>query len=414
MLDLDYVRAAFPALDPGWGHLDNAGGTVPPSAVIDRISAAMERATIARGGPHPRSQEAAELNTLGHAAIAEWVGADPEEVILGGSSTANLDVLARSLRPGWSRGDEVIVTNLDHEANIGPWRRLAESGIRVREWPLRPETATLELEDLRPLLSDRTRLVAFTHCANVVGAIQDVKAATAMIHDAGALACVDGVAYGPHRQVDVRAWDVDFYAVSLYKIFGPHIGALFGKRKHLLGGCPPAHPFLAADDLPYRYEPGGASPELVAGLPGILDYFDALDHHTFAVRGDADVAPKDRLFRAIAEHEAGLAELLLSALRSCPKARIVGPTASDPELRVALIAFQIAGVPSETIASALADAGLAVRSGHFYAPRALAALDLDPTCGGLVRASLAHYNTADELRRMVVALEPFLDPSRSA
>lgn len=412
MLDLDYIRGAFPALDPAWGHLDNAGGTVAPRAVIDRICAAMERATIARGGPHPRSHEAAELNSLGHAAIAEWIGADPDEVILGGSSTVNLDLLARSLRPGWAEGDEVIVTNLDHEANIGPWRRLAASGIKLREWPLRRETATLELEDLRRLLNERTRLVTFTHCANIVGAIHDVEAATRMIHDAGALACVDGVAYGPHRQIDVRAWDVDYYAVSLYKIFGPHVGALFGKRELLLAGAPPTHHFLAADDLPYRYEPGGASPELVAGLPGILDHFDALDHHTFALRGDADVAPKGRLFRAIAEHEAGLAEILLAALRSAPGARIIGPQTSDPRQRVALVSFQIAGVASHAIAAALAEAGLAVRSGHFYAPRALAALDLDPACDGLVRASLAHYNTADELRRMVQALEPFLDPAR--
>lgn len=412
MLDLDYIREAFPALEPAWGHLDNAGGTAAPRAVIDRIGAAMERATIARGGRHPRSQETAELDRLGHAAVAEWIGADPREVVLGGSSTVNLDLLARSLRPTWAAGDEVIVTNLDHEANIGPWRRLAATGITIREWSLCPDTATLELEDLRRLLNKRTRLVAFTHCANVVGAIHDVRAATQMIHDAGALACVDGVAFGPHRQVDVDAWDVDFYAVSLYKIFGPHVGALFGKREHLLAGAPPTHGFLKADDVPYRYEPGGASPELLAGLPGILDYFDALDHHTFAVRGDADEAPKDRLFRAIAEHEASLAEILLSALRAAPGARIIGPETSDPALRVALVAFQIAGVPSHAIVAALAEAGLAVRSGHFYAPRALAALELDPACEGLVRASLAHYNTPDEMRRMVQALEPFLDPAR--
>jgi len=411
VLDLEFIRESFPALDPSWCHLDNAGGTVPARMVIDRITSAMERTTIARGGPHARSIEAAQLDSDGHAAIAEWIGADPDEVVLGGSSTSTLDLLARSLRPRWREGDEVIVTQLDHESNIGPWRRLAATGITIREWPLRPETATLELDDLRPLLRDRTRLVAFTHCSNVVGAIHDVAAATALIHDAGALSCVDGVAYAPHRRINVRAWDVDFYAASLYKVFGPHVGMLYGKREQLLAGSPPAHDFLAAGDLPYRYEPGGAPIELVAGLPGITDYFDALDQHTFAIRGDADEAPRERLFRTIADHEAELVEILLSALRSSPKARIIGPTDNDPNRRVALCAFQIAGVSSHAIAAKIAEAGIAARSGHFYAPRAVAALDLDPTCDGLVRASLAHYNSAAELDRLVAALAPFIDPA---
>ncbi|MEZ4385794.1 MAG: cysteine desulfurase-like protein [Nannocystaceae bacterium] len=409
MLDLDYVRAAFPALDTSWAHLDNAGGTAPASPVCERIAAALGRGMVARGGPHASSAEAAALYADGHAALAEWIAADPEEVILGASTTANLDLLARSLRPRWRVGDEVIVTDLDHEANISPWRRLEATGIIVREWRLRPETARLEVDDLRPLLRARTRLVAFTHCANVVGALHDVAAITEVIHDAGALACVDGVAFAPHRPIDVRALGVDFYALSLYKLFGPHLGALYGKRALLLGGAPPAHPFIDLTDLPYRYEPGGASPELVAGIPGIVDYFDALDHHSFAIRGDADEAPRGRLFAAIAEHEAELTGRLLGALAGT-RARVVGPPTADPAARVALVAFAIPGVPSATIAAALADAGIAARSGHFYAPRAVARLDLDPRCGGLVRLSLAHYNTLEEIDRAVAALAPLLDP----
>lgn len=395
MLDLEFMRRAFPALDGTWTHLDNAGGTLLPHVVIDRITAAMQRATIARGGPHARSYEATELNTQAHDAAAEWIGANRDEIVLSSSSTRALDLLARSLRPRWREGDEVIVTALDHAANIDPWRRLQASGITIREWPLRRESASLEIDDLRPLLRDRTRLVAFTHCANVVGSILDVAAICRLIHSVGALACVDGVAYAPHRQVDVHALGVDFYAVSLYKLFGPHLGLLYGKREHRVD----------------RYEPGGVSPELCAGVPGILDHFDALDHHTFAIRGDADLAPHGRLFQAIAKHEATLAEILLSALRASKRTRIIGPTTSDPDRRIALITFQIPGTASPTIAAALARCGIATRSGHFYAPRALDQLGLDPSCDGLVRISLAHYNSAGELNHLVRALMPFLDPS---
>ncbi len=414
MLDLEFMRGAFPALDGAWAHLDNAGGTLLPEAVIDRITAAMRRATIARGGPHVRSQETAEIHTQAHEAAAWWVGADSDEVVLSSSSTTALDLLARSLRPRWQAGDEVIVTALDHGANIGPWRRLQASGITIREWPIRPESASLEIDDLRPLLCERTRLVAFTHCANVVGSIVDVAAICRLIHRAGALACVDGVAFAPHRQVDVHALGVDFYAVSLSKIFGPHLGLLYGKREHLAGGSPPTHAFFAPCDLADRDEPGGLSPELCAGVPGILDHFDALDHHTFALRGDADLAPRGRLFRAIAEHEATLTEILLSALRASKRARLIGPSTADPDRRIALISFQIPGIASAAIARALALKGIATRSGHFYAPRALEGMDLDPSCKGLVRVSLAHYNSVDELHRLVRALMPFLDPGRTS
>ncbi|MCB9701531.1 MAG: cysteine desulfurase-like protein [Myxococcales bacterium] len=410
VLDLDFVRAAFPALEGGWAHLDNAGGTAAPRAVIERLQAAAAGSPmLARGGPHRSSREAGESYAAGHAAAAALLGGDPDEVILGTSTTANLDLLARALRPAWSAGDEVIVTDLDHEANIGPWRRLAATGIDVREWRARPESATLELDDLLPLLGPRTRLVAFTHCANVVGAIHEVAAITRAIHDAGALACVDGVALAPHRAVDVRALGADFYAVSLYKIFGPHLGALYGRRELLEGASPPTHDFLAAASPPLRYEPGGAPPELVAAVGGILDYLDALDQHTFALRGDAGEAPRGRIFAAIADHEAALCARLLDGLRASPRVRVVGPASADPERRIALVTFTIDGVPSAEVAAHLADAGVALRSGHFYAPRAIAALGLDPAAGGLVRVSLAHYNSEEEIDRALAALAPLVD-----
>lgn len=406
MLDLDFVRAAFPALSDADAHFDNAGGTLMPAAVISRIEAALRRGSFARGGPHPRSRAVDDDVAEGHAAIAELLGAGADEVILGPSTTHNLDRVAVALREGWRAGDRVIVSELDHEANIGPWRRLERTGIEVRVWPLRRERASLDIEDLRPLLGDRTRLVAFTHCANVVGEILDVAAITRVIHDAGALACVDGVAFAPHRRVDVKALGVDLYAVSLYKIFGPQVGALYGRAELLRGGGP-IHPFLAADAVPYRYEVGGPNHPLVAGAQGILEYFDALDHHHFALRGDAGDADRDRLPALIAAHEAELCARILGPLRASRLTRILGPASADADRRIALVAFTVDGHDPAAITAAIADAGIIARSGHFYAPQALRALGVDAR--GVVRLSLAHYNTIGECERLVAALAPFIE-----
>ncbi|MEZ4452726.1 MAG: cysteine desulfurase-like protein [Nannocystaceae bacterium] len=415
MLDLDPVRAAFPGLAadpeergpplPRFAHLDNAGGTLMPTPVIERIAAALRRGSIARGSPHPRSRAIDDDLRAGHEAVAELLGADADEVILGPSTTHNLDRIAQALAAGWRPGDRVIVSALDHEANLGPWRRLARLGLEVVTWPLRRETASLEVDDLRPLLTDRTRLVAFTHCANVVGAIVDVAAITRVIHDAGALACVDGVAEAPHRRVDVRALEVDLYAISLYKIYGPQVGALFGRAELLRGGGP-IHPFVAADEVPYRYEVGGPLHALCAGLPGILEHFDALDTDHFGSRGDAAVADPGRIHRLLAEHEAALTGRLLGALRSSPRARILGPTGAGIDERVALIAFTIDGEDPRAIVRALAEVGVNARSGHFYAPEALRALGVDGR--GVVRLSLAHYNSDEEIERAIAGLAPLL------
>jgi selenocysteine lyase/cysteine desulfurase len=220
MLDAASTRAQFPALDTDWALLDNAGGTVPARQVIARVAEYMARWPVQHGASYPLSVEAVERVAAGRAAAARLVGADADEVALGPSATVLLRRLAEALSPLWAAGDEVVVTDLDHEANIGPWRALAAQGIVVREWGLSRASAALELADLEPLLNARTRLVAFTHCANVVGTIHDARAIVARVHAAGALACVDGVAYAPHRRVDVRALGADVYAVSLTRSSG--------------------------------------------------------------------------------------------------------------------------------------------------------------------------------------------------
>ncbi len=405
-LDTDFVRQHFPALDDDWAFFDNAGGTLAPRQVIERIGAYMSRYQVQLGASYPRSVEAGERIEAGRRAVAELMGAPSDSVVLGPSTTANLAMLARSLRPLWREGDNLVVTNLDHESNIGPWRRLEESGIEVREWRYEPETAALRWEDLEPLLDEHTRIVCFTHCSNVVGAITDVRGLTAKIHAAGALVCVDGVGFAPHRRLDVVSLGVDFYAFSLYKTFGPHVAALYGKRDLLLSARGANHFFVGEDQVPYKLEPGGVVHELCAGLVGIADYFAAIDSHHPSP--DAERGGRlDRVFARVASHEAELAGRLLELLASKRGVRVFGPSSADPSRRVAIVAFAVAGRAASEIPFRADTERLAIRFGHFYAYRAIRDLGLLEN-DGIVRVSLAHYNTSEEMDRLLEVLDSIL------
>ncbi len=210
-LDIDYVRGHFPLLSGEWALFENAGGTLVPRSVIERVSRFMSECQVQPDASFAASADAGERVRRGHACMAEMLNADPDEVTVGPSTSANVYVLAHALGSGFRDGDEVIVTNLDHEANSGAWRRLAETGVTIREWRVNADTADLEIEDLEALLGPRTRLVCFSHCSNVTGSINDAARITRLAHEAGALVCVDAVAYAPHRHLDVKALDVDFY-----------------------------------------------------------------------------------------------------------------------------------------------------------------------------------------------------------
>lgn len=402
-LDLDFVRSFFPALETPWVLLDNAGGAATARQVIERVTEHMTRRPVQLGASYDLSVEAQAAVDGGRAAVAKLLGADPDEVVLGASTTTLMARLARALRPLWDEGDEVVVTDLDHEANGGPWRRLEETGIVVREWKLREETARLEVEDLEPLLGPRTRLVAFTQTANVVGDIHDAKAAVERIHAAGALACVDGVAYAAHRRVDVRALDADFYSVALYKVFGPHLGALFGKRDLLREARGQNHFFYAEDAVPGKFEPGNAPYELVAGSAGIVAYLEELArHHGGATLDDA--------YARIAAHEEELARPLLAWLAEHPRITIHGSPRPDADVRVPTVAFSVQGLTSGEVVAALGRHHVAARYGHFYAPRAMDRFGL-PREQGVVRVSLVHYNSPEEVGRLVAALDEELGAS---
>ena len=404
---LAHLRSQFPALGAEWALFDNAGGSVPLAGVIERVRAYMSGLAVQLGASYALSARATSQVAEGHRAAERLVNAEPGEVVLGSSTTANLRLLARALRPTWGAASEVVVTNLDHEANIGPWRELEKDGVQVREWRCRPETMALHLDDLEPLLTPRTRLVCFTHCSNVVGTLHDAAAFIRRIHEAGALACVDGVAFAPHRLVDVKALDADFYAVSLYKVYGPHLGLLYGKRELLLRARSQNHFFFGEDELPYKLEPGGVPHELVASLPAILDYLLAFESR---LPGGGEGTERERLartFGAIAAHEAALVAPLLEFLRSRPGVRVCGEPGADLTRRVPTVTFTVDGRDAAEIPAALDQAGVAIRYGHFYARRAIEAVGLLAR-NGVVRASMVHYNTPAEVERLIAALEKVL------
>ena len=394
MLDLDFVRRHFPALGEGWALFDNAGGSVPLRGVIDTVAEFMGRWPVQHGATYGLSAEAAARVRAGHDAMAGLIGAAPGEVVLGPSTSLNLRILAASLRPLWRDGDEVIVTDLDHEANIDAWRRLAETGIVVRTWPVRRETATLELEDLDALLTERTRLVAVTHCSNIVGEIVDVAEIARRAHAAGALVCVDGVAYAPHRRVDVAALGIDFYAQSLYKTYGPHVGLLWGRRELLLRARGQYYFFIDEDDVPYKLEPGNPCYELSAALVALPAYFDALAGHHGV----------DDAWHLVAEHEECLATRLLDFLATQSKLRVLGPAAGDARRRVPTISFVVEGRTSSTIPPRLDGERIAVRWGHFHSYRLIRELGLLEQ-DGVVRVSMVHYNSLEEVDRLVSVLD---------
>ncbi len=389
--------------------MDNAGGSVTPRQVSDRVRDYMGRYQVQLGASYGLSVEAGRGVEEGRRAMADWVGADADEIVLGPSTTLNLQLLAEALAPLFSPGDELVVTNLDHEANIGCWRYFAEShGVKVREWKLRPETAALELADLEPLLGERTRLVCFTHCSNVVGRIHDVAAITRRVHQAGALVCVDGVAFGPHRKVDVKALGVDIYALSLYKTFGPHLGLLYVQRELLQKAASRNHFFVDQAKLHLKLEPGNVCYELAASLPGILEYFTALDEHHDAPEDDKTISARlTRTFERIAEHEERLATRLIEFLDAHSGVTLIGPVSGSRELRVSTLCFVASGRQASEIPALLDPLRIAVRYGHFYAYRPIRDLGLLER-DGVVRVSLVHYNSEQEVDRLIAELDRIL------
>jgi selenocysteine lyase/cysteine desulfurase len=383
-LDVAFCRSQFPALDGKWVFLENAGGTLVPRQVIDRTVHFMAHCQVQPGEGYEASELGAERIAAGRSALAAIINAEVDEIVAGPSTTSNVYVLSHALRPLLAAGDEIIVTNQDHEANNGAWRQLETKGIVIREWLMNGDTDDLEIEDLEALLTDKTQLVCFTHCSNIVGLIHDVKEIVARIHAAGALACVDGVAFAPHRRVDVKDLDVDFYLYSPYKVFGPHMGVLYAKRELL---C------LLASQSHY--------------LAGIAAYLDAVYAHHFP---GANVDTQERLNQILglfADHERALSQRVEEFLASKPSIRLAGGRMAGRRERVGVFSFLVDGRDSREIPERLRAHQIGLYADDFYAARCIDALGARAQ-NGFVRASLVHYNSADDVERLIAHLEPII------
>lgn len=409
MLDLEAVRAHFPALASGDVFMDNAGGSQILGSVVDRIRDFLLTSNVQLGATYPASVLAAERMAEAQARIAEFMNAArPDEIVFGPSSTQLLQTLARGLAPSLGPGDEIVVTRADHESNIGPWIALEAAGVTVRFWEFDATSGQLELPGLDQVLSPRTRLVAVTHVSNIFGGIVPVAEVAARAHAAGALIAVDGVAWAPHRAIDVRAWDVDFYVCSLYKVYGPHHAALYGRHDRLIDLANQYHYFISDRQVPYKLQPGNPNYELSYGSAGIADYLVELGQMTGAASGDSRRAHIETAFAAIAAHEAALCERLMGYLGSRRGVRVVGPGSADADTRVPTVSFTADGRDPAAVVRHMDTLGIGIRFGHFHARRLIDALGLARS-NGVVRVSMVHYNTLTEVDRLVAGLDQALD-----
>ena len=395
------VRSAFPALAGDVAFLENAGGSQVPAAVADRIRDYMVSSYVQLGAGYGLSQKATATVDEAHDFVRLLFNGSDGEVIFGPSTSALLQMLATSYSRLLSPGDEVVVAEIGHEANVGPWKKLESMGIELKWWKMDPEDYTSPMSGLEELLGDRTALVAFPHVSNLLGEILDVPAITDLVHRAGGRVVVDGVAYAPHRAMDVDAWEVDFYAYSTYKVYGPHMAAMWASRGALTELEGPNHFFIPDTDLPYKFELGGASHEGCAGILGLRDYLEFLAG--VEAPGAIDRAAIELAFEIMTECELPLQARLVEYLRSRPDIRIIGPTDVGAS-RVGTVSFVQDGRSSREITEAVDGSGLAIRHGHMYAYHLCEALGMDLD-DGVVRVSLVHYNTPEEIDRLIGVLD---------
>lgn len=398
------VRAAFPSLTQGPVFLENAGGSQVPGVVADATRAYMLDRYVQLGAGYARSREATRTVDDAHAFTARLMGAREGTVILGPSTTALLHVLAHAYAEILRPGQRIVIAQTGHEANLGPWRRLARLGLDVRVWPVDPADFTCSLSALDTLLEGDVALVAFPHVSNLLGEIVDVAAVTARAHAAGARVVVDGVAFAPHRRMHVERWNVDWYVYSTYKVFGPHMAALYGRADAIAELEGPNHFFIPKDELPYKFELGGVDHEGCAGLLALESYLATLvGRDRSAPLSDADL---DHAFDWITALEQEPTARLLDFLRAKSSVRIIGP-AEFTAARVGTVSFVHRTLGSAEIAAAVDRTEIAIRHGHMYAYDLCRALGLAPE-DGVVRVSLVHYNTPEEIDRLCEVLDTIL------
>src|SRR5215471_4216060 len=397
---IDQVRAAFPALQDDFIFFDNAAGAQSPKTVLDAVANHLLRRNVQRGGRYRQSQEVDEAIAQARSSVALLVNArHPEEISFGMNATSFMRIISLAIGQSLKDRREIIVTDLDHEANIAVWLALEREGAKILWWRFRDD-GRLHPEDLEKLLSKRTRIVACTLASNAIGSILDIKEVSLRAHAAGAEVFVDAVHYGPHGPIDVQAFGCDYLVCSGYKIFSPHMGFLWG-RLEALNALPTFREEFVPDTAPAKLEIGTYIYENVAGMDAAVRYLEDLGR-----RLNPDISRRSALVaatEAIRRYEAQLSCAMLDALANA-KATVYGIRAKDQTShRTPTLCFNLGSIPPATVTEALAKQNIAVRDGHMYSPRLMKRLGLAPESGA-VRASLVHYNTLEEVHRFGTVL----------
>jgi len=406
-LDVAWVREQFPSLQlyvngNAAAFLDGPAGTQVPKQVMDAVQNYFLKSNANTCGAFATSRSNDAIIASSRAAMADFFNCERDEIVFGQNMTTITFTLARAVGRMLEPGDEIIVTTLDHDANVAPWRALEEMGMVIRQADIRESDCTLDLEDLKRKLNANTKLVAVGYASNAVGTINPVAEITKLAHDAGALMFIDAVHYAPHGSIDVRALDCDFLVCSPYKFFGPHMGTLYGKHEHLLRFRPyKVRP--APDSLPDRWETGTQVQELIAGIGAAVDYLAELGRH-------CDPSAKDRrsallaAYRRTREHEMTLLSRLVEGLLAIPGLKFFG--ISDPKRfdeRCSTVSVRLANHTPVEVAAFLSDRGIFTWDGNYYALNLTERLGVEAS-GGLLRIGLVHYNTAEEVDRLLAAL----------
>jgi cysteine desulfurase family protein (TIGR01976 family) len=406
-LDIARVRSQFPSLSQTVAgqpavFLDGPGGTQVTQRVIDAIGDYLKNSNANTCGAYATSQRTNAVIADARAAMADFFGCDHDEVVFGPNMTTLTFAVSRSIGRELGPGDEIVLTHLDHDANVSPWRALEERGATIRFAQINEDDCTLNMTDLAQKISSRTRVVAVGYASNAVGTINDVKEIVRLAHQKGALAYIDAVHYAPHGPIDVRALDCDFLVCSSYKFFGPHMGILYGKREHLQR-LQPYKVRANTNAVPNRWEWGTLNHECIAGITACVDYLADLGRQVDPPASTRRAALR-AAYGAIQQHEHRLAETLIGGLLAIPGLKFYGiRDVGKLDGRCPTVAVRIAGRTPLELATKLGERGFFTWDGNYYALNLTERLDVEKD-GGFLRIGLAHYNTAEEVQRFLSAL----------
>lgn len=406
-LDLKWIRNQFPALSQEINgqpviFFDGPGGTQVPKSVIDAIAQYLVTSNANAHGAFATSQRTDALITSARAAMADLLGCSSDEVVFGANMTTLTYSLSRAIARELQSGDEIIVTKLDHYANVSPWFALSERGVVIREVKINSEDCTLDMNHLKQQINERTRLVAVGYASNAVGTINDIATIVKLAHAVGVMVFVDAVHYVAHAPIDVRVLDCDFLACSAYKFFGPHVGVLYAKREHL-ARLRPYKVQPAADEIPSRWENGTQNYEGLAGLVAAINYLAQLGHRVLPGVQNRREALLAAMI-AIKQYERDLCQKLVTGLLQIPGLTLYGITdLTRFDWRTPTISLRLAGQTPHAVAKALGEQGIFTWNGNFYALGLTKELGVESS-GGLLRIGLVHYNTVEEIHQLLKAL----------